>query len=115
MAPWLKLISLIGVAGLTSSCDVYFSNLEFVNRTNSPVVGLTLFDGRKERPLGDLAPNGSVKLSVHLSGDAEDQHVKIMWMWHRRRYWVEMCYFTDFMPTNATITIVGPKLEYDCR
>lgn len=115
MATWLRLISLIGMAGLTSSCDLYFSKLEFLNRTDSPVVGLTVFDGQKQWTLGDLVPNGSVKLSAHLSGDAEDQHVKIAWIWHGRRYWGGMCYFTSGTPTNATITIVGTKLEYNCR
>jgi hypothetical protein len=75
---------------------------------------LTIIDGQKSRVVGNLAPDARVKLATHLSGDAEDQHVKIAWTWKGRIYRGEMSYFTSGMPTNATMTIVGPTIEYNC-
>ena len=108
-------ISVIGVAAFASSCDDFStSHLEFVNRTDSPVIRLTVIDGNEARVVGNLAPHSRVKLATHLSGDAEDKHVKIAWIWKDRVYRGEMCYFTDGMPTNSTMTIVGPAIEYKC-
>jgi len=106
----------IGLVALTmglSGCDSYFSNLQFVNGTDSPVVGLTVSDGRKTWKLRDLGRRERVNFSGHLSGEGGEDD-KVSWVWQGKRFSGGLCYYTEGSPAKGTITIAGEKLLYRC-
>ena len=108
-----RAIGLFTLSVSISSCSAYFSDLQFVNVTDSPVVGLTVSDGKKTWKLGDLARGGRVHFSGHLAGEAGEGD-KVSWAWRGRKFSGGLCYYTDGSPAKGTIIIAGEKLLYRC-
>jgi hypothetical protein len=70
MTNWLRVVALVGLTTSVSSCDLYFSKLQFVNGTASQVVGLTISDGRTTWRLGTLDRGERTTFSGHLGAKA---------------------------------------------
>jgi len=111
MTRCLRLIALLGCTASVSGCDYYFSDLRFVNGTNSRVVGLTVSDGSNTWNLGDLGRGERVNFSGHLSGEGGPT---VTWEWQGQRFKGEGCYYISGSPAKGTITVMGTKLRYRC-
>ncbi|QIK78668.1 hypothetical protein G7077_06915 [Sphingomonas piscis] len=109
-SPWA--IGLVALTMCLAGCDLYFSNLQIVNKADSRVVGLTISDGRKTWKLRDLDRGERVTFSGHLSGEGGPN---ISWTWRGRRFSEDGCYYTSGSPAKGTITIAGEKLRYRCQ
>jgi hypothetical protein len=111
MTSWLKVVAIVGLTMSLSSCDFYFSKLQFVNGSDSQVIGLTVSDSRKTWRLGDLARGQRVTFSGHLSGEGGPT---ITWTWRGHSFTEQGCYYTDGSPAKGTLTIAGAKLLPRC-
>jgi len=111
MTSWLRVVALVGLTTSLSSCGFYFSNLWFVNGSDSQVVGLTVSDGGKTWKLGDLARGQRVSFQGHLSGEGGPT---ITWTWHGHKFTELGCYYTHGSPAKGTLTIAGAKLLPRC-
>jgi hypothetical protein len=108
----MQLAGLIGSAASLSSCSLYFSDLQFVNGTDSPAVNLVISDGTKTWKLGDLEAGAHVNFSGHLSGEGGPS---ISWTWNGKRFSSLGCYYTEGAPAKGKITVAGDKLLYRCQ
>lgn len=111
MASWLRAIALVGLTMSISSCHFYFSKLQFVNGSDSQVIGLMVSDGQKIWKLGDLARGQRVTVSGHLSGEGGPA---ITWTWRGHRFTEPGCYYTAGSPAKGTLAIAGAKLLPRC-
>jgi hypothetical protein len=104
-------MTLVALNASASSCNVYFSDLQIVNGTDSRVSNLTVSAAGKTWKLRDLEPRERVAFYQHLSGEGAPP---ITWKWHAKRFSGSGCYYTGTMPANGTVTIDGERLVYRC-
>jgi hypothetical protein len=97
---------------MLQGCGSIFSDFMIVNGSNGDISDVVVSVERKQWNLGDLPRAHHKRFYAYLAGEGGP---KISWTFEGRRHSEYGCYYTGWMPSKGTLTLVGSAIKHRCH